>query len=214
MAMTSMNAARARGWRPRPSRAALLVVAAGATALTLFASACGGSHGPGVAQVGATTTGSAGSGSNGSANPAAYSACMRRHGVPNFPDPDSKGRLDISSGLGIDPSSPQFRAAQRACERLLPHYQPSAKAQAEFLKQALKYSQCMRKHGVPKFPDPQSSGSGVGLRITKDSGIDPNSPQFKAAQKACKALLPGHKGHKTPEITTGKMQGGGSGAGP
>jgi len=136
---------------------------------------------------------------------------MRRHGVPNFPDPDSNGRLVFSSGEGINPNSPQFRAAQRACQSLLPHYQPSAKAQAQFLKQALRFSQCMRAHGVPNFPDPQSSGSGVGLRITKDSGIDPNSPQFKAAQKACEALLPGQKGHKTPEITTGKMQGGGAG---
>jgi hypothetical protein len=114
---------------------------------------------------------------------------MRKHGVPNFPDPDSHGRLGIT---GINPHSPQFQSAQRACRKLLPNGgKPDPKAQAAFLKQALKFSQCMRSHGVANFPDPKASGAGVGLVIGKNSGIDPNSPQFKAAQQACKKLLPG-----------------------
>ena len=38
--------------------------------------------------------------------------CLRAHGFPNFPDPpdQSLGRA------GIDPSSPQFQAAETACE--------------------------------------------------------------------------------------------------
>src|SRR5215510_4184697 len=183
-AMTATRTTKALGHRlrlrPTPR---LVLAAAGASVLALVASACGGSPGPGVAQVGSTTTGGGGSTS---ADPAAYSACMRRHGIPNFPDPDSHGRLVFTTGSGINPRSPQFRAAQKACQRLLPNGgKPDAKAQAEFLKQALKFSQCMRKHGIPNFPDPQSSGSGIGLTIGKDSGIDPNSPQFKAAQHAC-----------------------------
>ena len=61
---------------------------------------------------------------------------------------------------------------------------------------ALKFSACMRSHGVPNFPDPEiSSGGGVGIRIGgKGSGIDPNSPQFKAAQKTCQSDLPRPKG--------------------
>jgi hypothetical protein len=54
----------------------------------------------------------------------AFSACMRSHGVPNFPDPQfgSGGRvtLKIGSGLGLDPSSAQFQAAQKACQGNLP----------------------------------------------------------------------------------------------
>src|SRR5262249_59605814 len=209
MAMTATRTIRAQGRRSRLCRAALFVLAvAGAAGLTLVASACGGAAGRGVAQVGSTTT--HGSGSS-SADPAAYSACMRRHGVPNFPDPDSQGRLLFNSGSGINPRSPQFRAAQKACQRLLPNGgKPDAKAQAEFLKQALKFSQCMRKHGIPNFPDPQSSGSGIGLTIGKDSGIDPNSPRFKPAQHAAESLLPGQKTHGGGPLTeTGKMQSGG-----
>ena len=54
----------------------------------------------------------------------AFSACMRSHGVPNFPDPQfgSGGRVSIkvSLGAGLDPRSPQFQAAQQACQKDLP----------------------------------------------------------------------------------------------
>src|SRR5262249_60439694 len=151
MAMTATRTIRAQGRRSRLCRAALFVLAvAGAAGLTLVASACGGAAGPGVAKVGSTTT--HGSGSS-SADPAAYSACMRRHGVPNFPDPDSQGRLLFNSGSGINPRSPQFRAAQRACQRLLPNGgKPGAPPQAQFFKQALQVSRCMRSYGWPNFP--------------------------------------------------------------
>jgi hypothetical protein len=45
----------------------------------------------------------------------------------------------------------------------------------------------MRSHGVPSFPDP----SGRGIQIGPGSGIDPSSPAFKAAESACRKLLPG-----------------------
>lgn len=56
------------------------------------------------------------------------SACMRSHGVPNFPDPEfhnsgSTVRIRIGGtgkGAGIDPNSPQFQAAQKACQSTLP----------------------------------------------------------------------------------------------
>jgi hypothetical protein len=57
---------------------------------------------------------------------------------------------------------------------------------------ALKLAECMRTHGVPNFPDPkiQTSGHGVAIAIG-GNGVDPNAPQFQAAQKACKAYQPG-----------------------
>jgi hypothetical protein len=57
--------------------------------------------------------------------------------------------------------------------------------------QALKFSSCMRSHGEPNFPDPTFSGGGVSLKISASSGIEPTSPQFQAAQKACQKNLPG-----------------------
>jgi hypothetical protein len=182
-----------------------LVIAA--LALVGFASAaagCGGGGGatPGVANIGtssSSTTSSDGSSSGGSdgggrrADGAKFSACMRAHGVRNFPDPSSGGGLTIGPGTGINPESPTFQAAEKACRKLLDIKPPSAAEQAKMQEQALAFSACMRAHGVPNFPDPQFSGGGARLKLDSRSGIDPNSPQFKAAQKACQSKLPGLK---------------------
>jgi hypothetical protein len=40
----------------------------------------------------------------------AFAKCMRAHGVPNFPDPNSQGG-QLGPGSGIDPSSPKFKTA-------------------------------------------------------------------------------------------------------
>jgi len=49
------------------------------------------------------------------------------------------------------------------------------------------YSKCMRAHDVPKFPDPDRQGN---LLIGPASGIDPNAPQYVAAERTCAKLLP------------------------
>ena len=46
----------------------------------------------------------------------------------------------------------------------------------------------MRSHGVGNFPDPSSGG---GIQIQAGSGIDPQSPAFKAARSVCGHLLSG-----------------------
>jgi hypothetical protein len=61
----------------------------------------------------------------------------------------------------------------------------------------------MRSHGVPNFPDPQFSGGGVRIGGT---GLDPNSPQFTAAQKACQSKLPGKPGGGFKQTAAGAGQ--------
>jgi hypothetical protein len=53
--------------------------------------------------------------------------------------------------------------------------------------EALVFSRCMHSHGVPNFPDPNSSG-----QIPKDQviALGPSSPQVKTAQRACARLYP------------------------
>jgi hypothetical protein len=47
-----------------------------------------------------------------------FAACMRSHGVTNFPDPKvSNGGFMIT---GINPNSPQFQTAMQACRTLMP----------------------------------------------------------------------------------------------
>jgi hypothetical protein len=62
----------------------------------------------------------------------------------------------------------------------------ASSAGATPLAQALAYSECLRSHGVPNFPDPvPTPRGGYGYRTT---GIDPHAAAFQAALQACKAL--------------------------
>ena len=62
----------------------------------------------------------------------------------------------------------------------------------DFFSKALKFSQCMRAHGVPDFPDPKQSshGSSLTLRVQRGGDLNPRSAQFMAAQRACRAYAP------------------------
>ncbi len=51
------------------------------------------------------------------------------------------------------------------------------------------YTECMRAHGVPNFPDPNAQGKPFGAQNLQESDVDPNSPQFQAASNACAHLL-------------------------
>ncbi len=62
---------------------------------------------------------------------------------------------------------------------------------------AVKFSECMRKNGVRKFPDPDASGRLTIDQVVNDSSVDPNSPAWKKAITACKDLQPsGFTGNK------------------
>jgi hypothetical protein len=98
----------------------------------------------------------------------------------------------------MNPFSPSFNAAQASCRKLLPGGGPpgTAHPSAQATAQTLKISQCMRAHGVSRFPDPTrtppSSPAGYG-EIMDRGGIilaipnttDTGSPVFKQAATAC-----------------------------
>jgi hypothetical protein len=54
---------------------------------------------------------------------------------------------------------------------------------------ALKFSQCMRAHGVANFPDPGAGGGGIQIG-GPGSNINPASPSFQSAQRACAKYAP------------------------
>jgi hypothetical protein len=213
-----------------------LSVAVLASAALLVAGCGGSSSSPGVAHISSTTSSSSDpSNDAGSSAPessasaqqkmVAFSQCMRTHGVPEFPEP-TEGKLIIHNSdhnghvSGVNPQSAQFQAAQKACAKLTPNggKPPTAAEQTKMEDQALKFSQCMRTHGVPNFPDPEFShgGGAVRLRIGSKNGgpggIDPNSPQFQAAQKACQSITGGPKGGPPVPALAGGGSGGESGA--
>ena len=183
--------------------------------LASLAAGCGGSASPSVASLGTngagTTTSSDGGSAAGpstnsssgggaglslkTANGRQFSACMRSHGVPNFPDPGSGGGIQVGPSSGIDPNSPKFQAAQRACQKLLPNGgQPSPQQRAKMQQALLAFSACMRSHGIADFPDPTFTGGGAQLRLHGGPGgdLNPQSPRFQAAQTACRGKLPGN----------------------
>jgi hypothetical protein len=137
---------------------------------------------------------SGGSGPSGASSDAAveYAECMRENGVPEFPDPKN-GQLTLRAGpdTGIDPNSPEFQAAREACQSKAPQGglagggQPSGEMQELILQ----FAKCMRKNGVPDFPDPDVSGGTVRMQLPP--GLDQSSPQFQAAQQECQTVLQG-----------------------
>lgn len=189
-------------------------LSAGFTALALLAAGCGGgAKTPTVAHLSSSTSSSSASASSGSSSSGssgsksgstspggqavAYSECMRAHGVPNFPEPKiSSNGNEHKVAIRVTPAitgNPQFKPAQQACSKLLPGGGPgegsnhpiSTQEQSQYLKAAA----CIRVHGVPNFPDPTFSGGGV--HLPKTAGIDPHSPQVRAAEEACQSLIPG-----------------------
>jgi hypothetical protein len=173
-----------------------------AAVLALIVAACAGrgddGGGDGVASLsGATSTTAAGGNDGQARNPQdaalEFARCMRANGVPEFPDPqfEDGGLIRIGPGEGPKPGDPRLRKAQQACRgKLLAGGVGRGPADPAMQAAELEFAKCMRANGVPDFPDPQTEeAGGPGLLIGPDSGIDPNSPAFKAAQKACRSKL-------------------------
>lgn len=198
-------------WNRQQRLAACAVIAAGT-----LAGGCGSaSNSPGVASTGShSRTPSGSTTASGHGSPLAYSRCMRAHGVPNFPDPtiQSGGGFSISLPQGVDPRSPQFQAADQACKSQMPggHFSPAQ--QHEAMAAGLRMSQCMRAHGIKDFPDPNSQG-GIAIKAGPGSDLDPNNPQFKAANAACQHLMPGAKNGTGPQVSSAGGGGGGAAMG-
>src|SRR5262245_26950750 len=164
-----------------------------APALTLLlavgAAGCGRSNDPTVATVrpGApqATASAAGEGSG-----LKYSQCMRDQGFTWFPDPAPDGGLKVSVPEGTDQT--KFEKAEETCKVYAPGSgQNGRKLSDEDLDKVRQVSQCMRDHGFPKYPDPDSNGS-ITIDI-KALGVEPDDPAFQKAIQGCQKYLPPRK---------------------
>lgn len=127
----------------------------------------------------------------------AFSRCMRSKGVPNFPDPQpgaSNAKFPSAQQLGV--SSSQYQAAVKDCQHLLPagtgDQFPPAEVQL-LLIGMLKFSQCMRQHGVSSWPDPILDAEGRPVFDLGRAGIsrsEARSPRLTAKATECEHLLP------------------------
>lgn len=186
----------------RPTTAVVLGLLA-----SVAIAACGGSSPAGSSAGSAAKTG------------LKFAACVRAHGVPDYPDPLSSGAQTGTSGGGSTPppgkvsidgrvlSEPSQVVATAAneCKKYSPdsQYGPrySDAQLAQLQTAALAMSKCMRAHGL-NYPDltvgrgPGGHGFEVGFAAavgattaSRVSRVNIRSPAFKAADIACSRLL-------------------------
>jgi hypothetical protein len=121
---------------------------------------------------------------------------MRSHGVPNWPDPNSNGQFPKRQLEHLGVSNTRLQAAQSTCGHLLPNggSGPTPAQLAQNWSDELKFARCMRRHGVPNWPDPtRYSPHPERPYFNLDAaGIDPNSAQIIPKIHQCLPLLHGY----------------------
>lgn len=154
-----------------PRTAAAVITMA---AMALLTAACSGSP----ASAGSARSPAARAGASARSD-VAFTACMRSHGVPDYPDPiviSGVTTLPKESAQHLGVSGSQFDAAQRTCQPMLPATAGSLTANSlqqcylagvcpqALVQQAMNagrlFAECMRSHGVPSWPDPSIDGQG------------------------------------------------------
>jgi hypothetical protein len=140
-------------------------------------------------------------GSTGSPSAVAYSACMRAHGVPNFPDPVSGGQVPKADPQQLGVSTDRLQAARDACKQLIPGSGSTDEQQEEtqcamagdcsqavvqkWLSGLRTMAQCLRTHGVPNWPDPVVDSHGLPHYPYDQAGIDHHSSAILSKVQAC-----------------------------
>jgi hypothetical protein len=184
----------------RPASAVLVVLMASVTI-----AACGGSGSSGSSAASTTNAG------------LKLAACVRAHGVPDFPDPGSSnaGNSGTTGNTGSGPKAPPDKAdvdghvlaessqvigtAYTKCQKYEEALQGPRISTAQLVKfkaGALAYAKCVRAHGVPDFPDPTvqtgPGGHGAGISPPFGSGASAgkhDTPALEAAIKTCSPLV-------------------------
>jgi len=125
-----------------------------------------------------------------------FAQCMRENGV-DMPDPGSgeAGPVEIKGDPG------DLREAEEACAEFREKIRApelSDEELAEVKAAALAHARCMREQGLD-FPDPQfGADGGARIDIGPGSGLDPEDPDFREAQEACRDELPALRREESP----------------
>jgi hypothetical protein len=195
----------------RATRARLVMTAAVVSGVLV--AGCGGSSPSATTGGGASATGSAAANAGAATTSASrspgssqspaqpgqtllnFARCMRANGVPNFPDPKPGGGFRFPAS-----PAPAFAAAKAKCQKLLPNGGAPPQFDPQALGQLRQIAICMRRHGVPDFPDPVRApttgpsglpgGGGLitdyrGVQLQFPTTLDLHSPAFQQAATAC-----------------------------
>ncbi len=172
-----------------------------------------------VASVAIAACGGSSPGSSAGSNAQAglkFAACVRAHGVPDYPDAAANGSGQTATNGGGQTSPPPGKAdvnghilsestqvvdtAYGKCQKYSLALQGPVVSSGQLagLKAgALAYAKCVRAHGVPDFPDPtvETGPGGRGAGITPPYGTGASartharSPTLQAAINVCGPLV-------------------------
>jgi hypothetical protein len=179
--------------RTRLTVGAVVGIAGFLTGVLLFFALTGCSAGGGSG--GGSGSGAAGSSSQGGSSVQqqarvvwlAYARCVRSHGSPNFPDPqvDAQGKPDFGNSPQVKTEGLQ---AQGACGSILSRLPAAATGQIPgtpaVLHTEVLFAGCMRRHGLPDWPDPRPDGT-FQLAGTPYAAMGKSGPVLTAMQ-ACR----------------------------
>jgi hypothetical protein len=114
----------------------------------------------------------------------ATARCVRAHGVPDFPDPNSHGLLTLARK---GPLAKEENTVMGICAHLLSHPRAPLMIVGRVSPGALlRFSDCMRANGLPGYPD-----LGSGMKVaTYATYIRGRLPEVRRATLACSGLLP------------------------
>jgi hypothetical protein len=121
-----------------------------------------------------------------------YGQCMRDHGITRFRDGTLEhGRLTRAGAPDDSFTETQMQAATEACRSIadtLPAsvLAPAPPPSAAELELMAKFSDCVRQHGLPDWPDPDGRGA---FKLTDPTVV--KSDRFVAAQTACRQYYDG-----------------------
>jgi hypothetical protein len=177
----------------------LRILTVGVAAAAVLVAGCGGGSSPGVANVTSpnpSTSSSSGGNPTGAQLQQAqhdverFADCVRSHGVSSFPDPTISPRAFKNAFAN---ESPAFRSAYAACGHLLPAGRPATQNPARSQAQTaalLAFARCLRSHGFPTFPDPNSNGQ-LTREMLANARIDIHQRAVVLAADACTGVTHG-----------------------
>ncbi|GHJ54288.1 hypothetical protein Nm8I071_35950 [Nonomuraea sp. TT08I-71] len=124
--------------------------------------------------------------------------CLRDHGLPRMPDADlsPEGYLQFPPQGGYEwktdlRSHPRAIEACKSIEDRYPPtaFRPKAQLSSEDVRKLGEYARCIREHGIPEFPDPNSAGEFDLTGTPLADGVPPQ--RMNPAAQACRQVWSG-----------------------
>jgi hypothetical protein len=151
-------------------------------AFAVLLAGCGSSNSPGSSNS-----------ANSTVSPQAmlrFTVCVRSHGVPDIPDPGTRGWKNV-----LGSQAPAVLAAESTCARVVPGAMRSNSSQTQTqssrqIAAELAFARCIRSHGIQNFPDPTSTG-GLTHELLASAGVNTQQPAVTQAAYACAGVTHG-----------------------